>query len=233
MVKSSKISKSEQPTTPEFSEHVIGLIIKALPADTDPEQRRWLEEYLPDWAKHRLPIILRVREYELAGALSQQVLAVRKSALELREAIEAFDPVARRAIIVNLPPRPKELSPLWWATDEWVASGQPLLDQLIDLVSRLIDGVGRIKKHEGPGRRANIMPIILVGELAMIFESVTGKKARREIDRTADKNEPYETGPFHEFVFAFWPVIFRSDAGLPSALKKWASVFKEKSKAPR
>jgi hypothetical protein len=249
MAKTRKTSRSDQPKresperygreepTPEcadaglpmpaFTDRDIRLILKSLPTDTDAEKLRWLTEYLPHWAKHRLPIFLRVDERNLVGKPRRQVLDARKLATKLWETIVAFDPVTRRATIRALPPPPSidDMEPFWWATDDRFAAGQSLFDQFLEQLQTFIHGLNRVETRDGPGQPRNIAPVIIIEDLARIFEGVTGLEAKRETNRLADEYEPYETGPFFDFVAAVWPVIFGSDEGLSSALKKWATAF--------
>jgi hypothetical protein len=228
MAKSSSGSDPEQPKEAEFTPRVIALILKSFHADTDPERLQWLAEYLPAWAKHDLPILFHLREYGLTGAPRHQVLNVVELAVKLQKELAALDPRARIAIIRTLPPRPTPYPPLWWATDEALSAGQLLFEQIVDCLDKLIRASDGVPKQEQRGRPIDLLPISILDHLASMFEYVTGLKARRQIDRAPGEYEPYETGPFYEFAAAVWPVIFGSgDLGLPSALKKWAAVFRE------
>jgi hypothetical protein len=228
MAKSSRNPKPERPI-PQFTEREIGLILKSFPAGTDPERLQKLAEHLPAWAKGELPILFRLPGRELTGEPRTQVLGVLRSAADLWKRLAALDPAARQAIFSALVPRPeeRELRGFWWAKDETHSAGEALFDEVIDRLDKLIRALDRVPKHEGPGRRTNIMPLILIEHLAEMFEYVTGLKPARAIDRAPDEYAPYETGSFYDFLAAVWPVIFDSDAGLSSAFKKWAMVFKD------
>src|ERR1700730_13545036 len=226
MSKSSKNSNTDRSRPVEFTAREIGLILKSLPAGTDPERLKWLAEYLPHWGTQTLPILFRLREYKITGAPRQQVVNVLELAVRLQKALGALLPTARGAIIRTLPPRPTPYPPLWWATDEALSVGQPMFDQIVDSLDELIRAADRVPKQEA-GRPIDLLSINILMQLAWMFECVTGLKAKRQIDRASTEYEPDETGPFYDFIAAVWPVIFDSEAGLPSAFKKWAMAFKE------
>ena len=93
-------------------------------------------------------------------------------------------------------------------------------------IIRLYRTATELGQSKGRGNKFVLAPVVMLMQLQQLFEAATGLPAARQIDRTRGGDEPYETGPFYEFVAAVWPPVFGSDNGLSSALRKWDSFLK-------
>jgi len=78
--------------------------------------------------------------------------------------------------------------------------------------------------QQSSGQPRNIVAYKVMLDAAAMFEWLTGTQPTREVDRI----EGTETGPFFQFASILWPAVFRKGvAGLPAAMKNWATARSE------
>ena len=211
-----------RPLPIEFTEREIRLILKSLPDETPPEKLQWMAEYLPNWAKHRLPAISGFVSPRLTGEPRNQIVAAHKAGVVLWKRLAGLGRKAREEICRSLVPSP----PGGRSSDNSLAVGNGLYEEFTDRLHRLLvvlEGEGTPTR----GHPQDLLPMLIIVDLAPTFYQATGLRPARAIDRTTPDFEPEETGPFYEFMAAVWPVLFGSDDGLSSNFRKWSIVAKD------
>jgi hypothetical protein len=102
---------------------------------------------------------------------------------------------------------------------EWTSRAMRL-DEENDFLAKLSAIAPREMLKVRKGQPRNYRAYLFLQDAAAIFEWVTyTKKATREVSR----DDGTEIGPFFQFASTLWVAVFGRAAGLPAAMKIWAS----------
>jgi hypothetical protein len=192
-----------EPRPIVFDDREIRLIIASLPSTVDPQRCGLLPEILRMWGRQDLPYHLACVPPSERRATRDRLVRIAKDAEKLMQRLDALE----------------ERDELELELRMLCCPDAPPLAATRDAIAMLAAAAGT---WPGRGRPRNIAALLVMRDLAAIFQMVTGAEARRRVDRQARE----ESGPFAGFAAAIWPVIFGSDDGLPAALKNWADTSK-------
>jgi hypothetical protein len=195
---------------PVLTERHVQLFQKRLPSLS--ATRGLLFPYvLRDWWENELLGILLATDVQSWGRRQARLKKISKSAAAFAAALGALDK-GDYWLLASALSEHKD------APNEWGAEVQQHLPHLQAL---LIDLATVATKHHrsGIGRGKNRFAYPIMQDLAAIYEWMTVRMAQRSVDRS----EGDECGPFWDFASAVWPVIFgKGDTGLYFAIKAWA-----------
>ena len=209
----------------EFTDREVRLITASLNGHIDERGRELLPVVLREWAatdlrehllqEPREPITRRIEHFDL---LAQHL----DEAADLLALLDERGRIALKLVLEGFPK--------FDAADLQEVDGAMSFSQLDPERLRRLAAAAREATSfwkRGRGRPRNVTRYRILLDLAAIYEWAVGCKAHRRIDRVGN----FDTGPFWDFAFAIWPVIFESDDGLSSGMKSWASLTKKYSEA--
>jgi hypothetical protein len=204
-----------------FTDHQLGLIARALPQDVDQRRLALIPNIIRDWGYVDLPSHWwhKPEPVEVRNEHHRRFKEVEAAAIRLSEALSAVDEAERWALITEIACPPGDFPHGLTAAsiDRAVADLEATRAQLCRLAAAARAAAETHAPRRGPAR--DDVPYLIVNDLAEIFEWAAGTEPTRRVDR----NTKEDSGPFHWFAAAVWPVIFGSDDGLSSALKNWAA----------
>lgn len=212
---------------PQFSPEIVEAIVNSLPAPRSQACLRLLPRILSEWSNTDLKRHLSWESGATIRERDQSLELVRRCALKLSKALGGIDELGQIKIVFEMlrveGRRTENVS-----RSEWSSLRQRLRDE-----NNFLAKLAAIDPKEGRkparGRPRNVIAYLVLQDAADLFEWFTGKKAARGVDRI----DGGETGPFHRFVSALWPIILgKGTEGLSAAMKNWAywrSKFGERS----
>jgi hypothetical protein len=223
-------TRDNEIRTVDFTDHQLGLIARALPQDVDQRRLALIPNIIRDWGDTELPSHSwhKPKPVEVRNEHHRRFKEIEAAAIRLGEALSAVDEGGRWTLITEIACPPGDFPHGLTAAsiDRAVAD----LDATRAQLSRLAAGAGVAAEACAPrrGQARNNVPYLIMNDLAEIFEWAAGAEPTRRVDRITKE----DSGPFHWFAAAVWPVIFGSDDGLSSALKNWAAdrkMYRERS----
>jgi hypothetical protein len=206
-------------------QHVAREIQNGLPKPLNERRCRLLPEILSEWERTDLQ---RHRSQESRTEIRAKVKkleTVKKSALQLMKALDNVDESGHADIVFQMVIAERGGSRTPGAVRQVeFATRIDRLSQESEFLAKLAAIAPEKYWPVTPRRPRNIPAYLVLQDAAAIYEWLTGRVAKREVDRVCGK----ETGPFFRFASTLWPVIFNRGAeGLPSAIKNWAAAKKQ------
>jgi hypothetical protein len=202
----------------EFSAEFARIVADSLPKTVCSRRLKLLPQILQEWNRTDLQRHLSMEPPAIRRARIKKLEAVKKCARRLLESMEAVDKTGRTTILVQMivaeGRRPEDVS------RAEVANRITRLKEERDFLAKLSAIAPRESWKPRRGQPRNIPAYLVLQDAAAIFEWLTGKKATREVNR----DDGTEVGPFFRFASTLWPEVFgKGVAGLPAAMKNWAS----------
>jgi hypothetical protein len=208
------------PEFSAFSAEFARTVADSLPKSVCSRRLKLLPEILQEWSRTDLQRHLSMGSPAIRRAARIKKLeTVKKCARRLLEAMQAVDEKGRTDILVQMiiaEGRRRED-----ASRAEVTNRITRLEEERDFLAKLSAIAPRESWKPRRGQPRNIRAYLVLQDAAAIFEWLTGKKAYRAVNH----NNGTEAGPFFRFASTLWPVIFgKGVAGLPAAMKNWASA---------
>jgi hypothetical protein len=188
----------------EFTDREMMLILKSLPENTDPERKQQLADNLRAWGKYTVPIHFRAWSLRLYFP-REHAAKVARDAARLYDEVDRLGPTLRPIIGAMLAMPNAQRPPWWWAQEGVIAAGQQQLEQVIDVLRQLRIAAERAEGGRDVGQPPAFLPMVLVNDLAVMFQKATGQTATRVVDSTTPDGD-YDKGSFYDFVAAVWPI---------------------------
>jgi hypothetical protein len=211
---------------PEFSPEIMNDIAESLPTPRSKRHRDLLSRILREWSHNELREHLSMEPRAITRDRMNKLEAIKSKAGKLLEAFDAIDESGRTLIVTQIVAEKRRL--------EGVSRGDfanqaERLDEVQDVLAKLAAFSPSQFLKSRPGQPRNLAAYLVLQDAAAIFEWFSGRKAARGVNPIRGA----EAGPFFRFAAALWPAIFgKGIAGLPAAMKNWASArsrFNERS----
>jgi hypothetical protein len=224
------ITQSGEIRTVDFTDHELGRITRSLPQEADKQRLALIPNIIRDWARNELlgDFLHKPDPAEIRNEHYRRFKEIEAAAILLSEALSALDEGERWDLILKIACPPDDFPHGLAAAsiDRAVAD----LNETRVLSCRLTAAARAAAETQVPrrGPARDDVPYLILNDLAEIFKWAAGAEPTRRVDRITNE----DSGPFHRFAAAVWPVIFGSDDGLSSALKIWAAdgkMYRERS----
>lgn len=179
-----------------------------------------LPQVLVEWAMTDLSEHLSRKTPKITAKRREHLAAIGKNAVRLLESLEQLDEDAELAIAVEMVRQSDQQ--FWKVPPTEVDSSRQRLAEERVFLKRLVAVAPRALGEPKRGQPRNMVAYLVLQDAADIFGWLTETEPSREVDRDSGG----VTGPFWEFSAALWLAIFKSGAGLPSAIQNWAEARK-------
>src|SRR5438270_3747497 len=197
-------------------EQIDSMVKTVEPLIVSAEARVWLRHQLAVFANYELPNALTGEFYE--GPLKQhdwrELEAVSRAAIQFCKAIRALGEKASAHLhyhLVNsVSSLPDDIHNRSDEAEKWLSDTAHRAELIATVESADRDGLG-------VGRPKEATKMWIVIQLAEMFHQATLQQATRRVTRPPGAQT--DTGPFYNFVAAFWVAAFGSTIGLSSAMK--------------
>jgi hypothetical protein len=202
----------------ELSDELMTAVTNSLPKRLCNRRLELLPRILQEWSRTDLPKLLSMELGAITLERIKKLENVKKSARQLLDALEQVGKPDRRRILVLMAVvaerrRWEDLSRAEWT------SRTTRLDEEHNFLAKLSAIAPRASfKARQRGQPPNYRAYLFLQDAAAIFEWVTCTEATREVSR----DDGTEISPFFRFASTLWVAVFGA-AGLPAAMKNWAS----------
>jgi hypothetical protein len=192
----------------KFTSRELGLIAKALPKNTVERRLAVLPDIIRDWGRTDLPRLFWVKPepVEVRNERYRRLKCFETAANQLANAFAALDKTDRTRLIIKLACPPNQYP--YGLTSTNIEGAEHDLDKTYSLLPRLFAAAQAASEPYAPKRRPapDNVGYLVLQDLAEIFEWVTNIEATRRVDRKSRD----DSGPFHHFTAAVWPLVSES-----------------------
>jgi hypothetical protein len=211
----------------KFTSRELGLIAKGLPKNTVERRLALLPDIIRDWGRTDLPrhFWVKPEPVEVRNERYRRLKRFETAVNEHADAFAALDKKDRNRIIMKLACPPNQYPRGLTVTN--LVGAEHDLDKTYSLLPRFSAAAQAASEPYVPkqGPAPDNVGYLVLLDLAEIFQWVTNIEATRRVDRKSRD----DSGPFHHFTAAVWPLVFGSDDGLSNSLKEWAAARKKYS----